>query len=180
MFSVLPTTRNSSTTHRSRRTTWEKWTVTWFWSCAVACLTVVVVLSRRILNSLISCCRTTDTSFTYWLEAMQNRFGKKEEFCQTLSDGKQGFLRHFLSMILSKARKYWGKDTCKKSFLNATLGRRFTRRIDMRQKLGVANIYLEFPLLFNSTSVWLRRTFSTTANTTNSNTVQLWALQFLL
>ena len=28
--------------------------------------------------------------------------------------------------------------------------------------------------------VWLRRTFSTTAYTTNSYTVQLWALQFLL
>ena len=53
MFSVVPTTRNSSTTHRSRRTTWEKWTVKWFWSCAVACLTVAVVRSRRILNSLI-------------------------------------------------------------------------------------------------------------------------------
>ena len=53
MFSVVPTTRNSSTTHRSRRTTREKWTVTWFWLCAVACLTVVVVRSRRILNSLV-------------------------------------------------------------------------------------------------------------------------------
>ena len=54
MFSVVATTRNSSTTHRSRRTTREKWTVTWFWSCAVACLTIVVVRSRRILNSLLS------------------------------------------------------------------------------------------------------------------------------
>ena len=53
MFSVVATTRNSSTTHRSRRTTREKWTVTWFWSCTVACLSVVVVRSRRILNSLI-------------------------------------------------------------------------------------------------------------------------------
>ena len=54
MFSVVPNTRNSSTTHRSSRTTWEKRTVTWFWSCTVACLTVVVVCSRRILNSLLS------------------------------------------------------------------------------------------------------------------------------
>ena len=54
MFSVVPTTRNSSRTHRSRRTTPEKWTVTWFWSCAVAGLTVAVVRSRRILNSLMS------------------------------------------------------------------------------------------------------------------------------
>ena len=54
MFSLVPTTRNSSTTHRSRRTMRKKWTVTWFWSCAVACLTVVIVRSRRILNSLLS------------------------------------------------------------------------------------------------------------------------------
>ena len=47
--------RNSSTTRRSRRATREKWTVTWFWSCAVACLTVVVVRSRGILNSLMKC-----------------------------------------------------------------------------------------------------------------------------
>ena len=37
-------------THRTSR---EKWTVTWFWSCAVASLSVVVVRSRRILNSLM-------------------------------------------------------------------------------------------------------------------------------
>ena len=53
MFSVVPTNWNNSTIHRSRRTTRKKWTVTWFWSCAVACLTVVVVRSRRILNSLL-------------------------------------------------------------------------------------------------------------------------------
>ena len=53
LFSVVPTTRNSSTTHRSRMTTREKWTVTWFWSCAVAYLSVAVVRSRRILNSLV-------------------------------------------------------------------------------------------------------------------------------
>ena len=52
MFSVVATTRNSSTTQRNRRTTREKWTVTWFWSCAVACLTVVVVRSHPILKSL--------------------------------------------------------------------------------------------------------------------------------
>ena len=59
MFSVVPTTRNSSTTHRSRTTTREKWTVTWFWSCAVAYLSVAVVRSRRILNSLLARITTT-------------------------------------------------------------------------------------------------------------------------
>ena len=61
MFPVVPTTRNSSTTHRSSRTTREKWTFTWFWSCAVACLSVAVVRSRSILNSLIRRLRTTAT-----------------------------------------------------------------------------------------------------------------------
>ena len=54
MFSVVATTRNSSTTQRNRRTTREKWTVTWFLSCAVACLTVVVVRSHPILKSLLA------------------------------------------------------------------------------------------------------------------------------
>ena len=44
MLSVVLTTWNSSTTHHIRRTSQEKWTVTWFWSCAVACLTVVAYL----------------------------------------------------------------------------------------------------------------------------------------
>ena len=61
MFSVVPTTRNSSTTHRSCRTTREKWTVTWLRSCAVTCLTVVAVRSRRILNSLLMLTLTMST-----------------------------------------------------------------------------------------------------------------------
>ena len=67
MFSVVPTTRNSSTTHRSRRTTRKKWTVTWFWSCAVAYLSVTVVRSRRISpekNTLIKSERWPTNPFT--------------------------------------------------------------------------------------------------------------------
>jgi len=33
-----------------------------------------------------------------------------------LAHGQQTFLEHFLSLILSNAKKYWGKDTCKDSF----------------------------------------------------------------
>ena len=33
-----------------------------------------------------------------------------------LAHGKQAFLEHFLSLILSNAKTYWGKDTCKDSF----------------------------------------------------------------
>ena len=50
---------------------------------------------------------------------------------------------------------------------------------------AIKNSTVELPLLTDDVMdllkahVWLRRTFSTTANTTNSYTVQLWALQFL-
>ena len=52
-----------------------------------------------------------------FIRSYAKQVGEKEEFCQILSDGKQGFLRHFLSLILSNARKYSGKDTCKESFI---------------------------------------------------------------
>ena len=42
---------------------------------------------------------------------------QKGRILPDLSHGKHGFLRHFLSLILSNARKYWGKDTCKESFI---------------------------------------------------------------
>ena len=51
---------------------------------------------------------------------MQNRFGKEEEFCQILFDGRDGFLRCFLSMILRNAiKEILGKlkDTCEESFI---------------------------------------------------------------
>ena len=51
------------------------------------------------------------------IRSYAKQVGKKEEFCQILSDGKHGFLRHFLSLILNNAKKYWGKDTCKESFI---------------------------------------------------------------
>ena len=51
------------------------------------------------------------------IRSYAKQVGKKEEFCQILSDGKHGFLRHFLSLILRYAKKYWGKDTCKESFI---------------------------------------------------------------
>ena len=51
------------------------------------------------------------------IRSYAKQVGKKEEFCQILSDGKHGFLRHFLSLILRNAKKYWGKDTCKESFI---------------------------------------------------------------
>ena len=51
---------------------------------------------------------------------MQNRFGKEEKFCQILFDGRDGFLRRFLSMILRNAiGEILGepKDTCEESFI---------------------------------------------------------------
>lgn len=43
--------------------------------------------------------------------------GKRDEFRQIRSEGKQGFLKHVLSLVLTNTKKYWGKDACKESFL---------------------------------------------------------------
>ena len=40
----------------------------------------------------------------------------RENFPQILAHGQQAFLEYFLSLILSNAKTYWGKDTCKDSF----------------------------------------------------------------
>lgn len=40
----------------------------------------------------------------------------RENFPQILAHGQQAFLEYFLSLILSNAKTYWGKDTCKESF----------------------------------------------------------------
>lgn len=39
-----------------------------------------------------------------------------EKFPQILAHSQQAFLEYFLSLILSNAKTYWGKDTCKDSF----------------------------------------------------------------
>ena len=44
------------------------------------------------------------------------QIGQKKEFGQILADGKQGYLKHFLKLILGHSQIYWGKDTCKESF----------------------------------------------------------------
>ena len=44
------------------------------------------------------------------------QIGQRKEFRQILADGKQGYLKHFLTLILRHSQIYWGKDTCKESF----------------------------------------------------------------
>ena len=44
------------------------------------------------------------------------QIGQRDEFRQILVDGKQGYLKHFLALILRNSQMYWGKDTCKESF----------------------------------------------------------------
>ena len=39
----------------------------------------------------------------------------REKFPQILAHGQQAFLEHFLSLMLSNAKTYWGKDKCKRS-----------------------------------------------------------------
>ena len=45
------------------------------------------------------------------------QIGQRDEFRQILVDGKQGYLKHFLTLILRNCSQiYWGKGTCKESF----------------------------------------------------------------
>ena len=49
------------------------------------------------------------------IRSYAKQIGQGKEFYQILSNGKQGYHKHFLSVILRNAQKYWGKDTCKES-----------------------------------------------------------------
>ena len=49
------------------------------------------------------------------IRSYAKQIGQRKEFGQILANGKQGYHKHFLSLILRNARKYWGKDTCKES-----------------------------------------------------------------
>ena len=50
------------------------------------------------------------------IRSYAKQIGQQKKFGQILAEGKQGYLKHFLSLILKNAQKYWGKDTCKESF----------------------------------------------------------------
>ena len=50
------------------------------------------------------------------IRSYAKQIGQRKKFGQILGEGKQGYLKHFLSLILKNAQKYWGKDTCKESF----------------------------------------------------------------
>ena len=49
------------------------------------------------------------------IRAYAKQIGERNEFGQILSDAKQYYLRHFLTLILTNAQTYWRKDTCKES-----------------------------------------------------------------
>ena len=49
------------------------------------------------------------------IRSYAKQIGQRKEFGQILANGKQGYHKHFLSLMLRNARKYWGKDTCKES-----------------------------------------------------------------
>ena len=50
------------------------------------------------------------------IRSYAKQIGERDEFGQILANRKQSYLKHFLSLILTNAQKYWGKDTCKESF----------------------------------------------------------------
>ena len=49
------------------------------------------------------------------IRSYAKQIGQRKEFGQIIADGKQGYLRHFLSLILRNAQVYWANDTCKES-----------------------------------------------------------------
>ena len=49
------------------------------------------------------------------IRSYAKQIGQRKEFCQILANGKQSYQKHYLSLILGNAQKYWGKDTCKES-----------------------------------------------------------------
>ena len=51
-----------------------------------------------------------------FIRGYAKQIGQKDQFRQILVDGKEGYLKHLLRLILRNAQKYWGKDTCKESF----------------------------------------------------------------
>ena len=51
----------------------------------------------------------------FLIRSYAKQIGQRKEFGQILADGKLGYLRHFLSVILRNAQVYWAKDTCKES-----------------------------------------------------------------
>ena len=108
---------NSSTTHRSGRTTWEQWTVTWFWSCAVVCLTVVVVPSHPILKSLLlekrSACFIAQLLSALGKGSLGSHFECVWDWADTLSNCTMGLLR--LELLLSAITKFHrklGSNSC--------------------------------------------------------------------
>ena len=51
-----------------------------------------------------------------FIRGYAKQIGQRDQFRQILVDGKEGYLKHLLRLILRNAQKYWGKDTCKESF----------------------------------------------------------------
>ena len=73
----------------------------------------------KVLTNLRERCMIERQGDRYLIHLLIRSYAKlvgQREFDQILSEGKQRFLRHFLSLILENAKKYWGKDTCKESY----------------------------------------------------------------
>ena len=51
-----------------------------------------------------------------FIRGYAKQIGQRDQFRQILVDGKEGYLKHLLRLILRNAQKHWGKDTCKESF----------------------------------------------------------------
>ena len=70
------------------------------------------------------------------IRSYAKQIGQRKEFCQILANGKQGYQKHYLSLILANAQKYWGKDTCKES-LTLFNEERINLELILREVAGV-------------------------------------------
>ena len=71
------------------------------------------------LTNLMKRCLIQKEGDRYLIHSLKRSYakqiGQRKEFGQILADGKHGYVRHFLSLILRNAEIYWAKDTCKES-----------------------------------------------------------------
>ena len=74
------------------------------------CAETLTILKER--------CLIQKQSGRYLIHLLIRSYAKQigqDEFGHILAHAKQYYLRHFLSLVLRNAHKYWGKDTCKES-----------------------------------------------------------------
>lgn len=100
--------------------------------CALVCLSVFVgsfdrnaakallgIRYAEYLTKLKERCLIQKQDDRYLIHLLIRSYARqigRVKLPQILAHGQQAFLEHFLSLVLSNAKTYWGNDTCKHSF----------------------------------------------------------------